>query len=42
MYRDELNYSDDQLIKYIQQGYGIEVKQLRFIETGSFLKGKNI
>ena len=36
MYRNELNYSDEQLMALIQKDYGINPIQLNFLNVGSF------
>lgn len=36
MFRNELNYSDNQLIDFFFQGYGIRATRLNFVDIGSF------
>ena len=36
MYRDELKYSDDELIDLIYKGYCIKIKKMTYVDIGSF------
>ena len=36
MHRNELKYSNEQLIDFVRQGFAINVEKLNYIETGSF------